>query len=106
MGTRWEFLVERYVYGSFRTTRSTFIISLLTLWRPAKQGGVTNGNDLVAAYAKQSRHFPRAIAELGAELTDVGDRPQSYQVGQTRFTLGIVWIMLKAFFTPRPTKRD
>ncbi|KAH8881362.1 ThiJ/PfpI family protein [Thozetella sp. PMI_491] len=64
-------------------------------------GGITNGNDLVAAYAKQSRHFPTAIAELGAQLTDVGDRPQKYQVGQTRFTLGFVWILIKAFFTPK-----
>ncbi|KAI8632171.1 class I glutamine amidotransferase-like protein [Xylariaceae sp. FL1651] len=42
-------------------------------------GGVTNGNDLVAAYCRASpQHFPRALVELICETLDVGDRPQQY----------------------------
>ncbi|KAI1390172.1 ThiJ/PfpI family protein [Hypoxylon trugodes] len=42
-------------------------------------GGVTNGNDLVAAYCRAtSKHFPRPIADIACELTDVGDRPREY----------------------------
>ncbi|OTA69172.1 ThiJ/PfpI family protein [Hypoxylon sp. EC38] len=41
-------------------------------------GGVTNGNDLVAAYCRASKHFPDPIVEIACEMTDVGDRPQEY----------------------------
>jgi putative intracellular protease/amidase len=41
-------------------------------------GGVTNGNDLVAAYARQSRHFPRAVVEFALATCEVGDRSQEY----------------------------
>ncbi|KAI0600806.1 class I glutamine amidotransferase-like protein [Biscogniauxia sp. FL1348] len=42
-------------------------------------GGVTNGNDLVAAYIRATRrHFPAQLAEIACELTEVGDRPQEY----------------------------
>ncbi|KAK0657494.1 class I glutamine amidotransferase-like protein [Cercophora newfieldiana] len=60
-------------------------------------GGVTNGNDLVTAYARQTpKYFPGPIAEFGARITEVGDRPQKYEVGQTMFTLGMVWQVIKA----------
>ena len=60
-------------------------------------GGVTNGNDLVAAYARQSKHFPSPIVEIATNMADVGDRPQNYGVGQTAFAIGIVWQLLKAW---------
>lgn len=41
-------------------------------------GGVTNGNDLVAAYLRESGRFPAPVAEFACELTEVGDRPQLY----------------------------
>ncbi|KAI0409596.1 class I glutamine amidotransferase-like protein [Xylaria palmicola] len=42
-------------------------------------GGVTNGNDLVAAYARATpKYFPRALVELTCEQLEVGDRPQEY----------------------------
>lgn len=59
-------------------------------------GGVTNGNDLVAAYARQSGRFPGPVAEIGLMFTDTGDRPQVYGTGTGLFTLGIVWQILKA----------
>ncbi|KAI1810556.1 class I glutamine amidotransferase-like protein [Poronia punctata] len=42
-------------------------------------GGVTNGNDLVAAYCRaKSDIFPRPLVELICEQLGVGDRPQKY----------------------------
>lgn len=43
-------------------------------------GGVTNGNDLVAAYVRANpQYFPRPLVEFICEQLDVGDRPQEYQ---------------------------
>jgi len=41
-------------------------------------GGVTNGNDLVAAYARASKYFPNQLVEITLDMVDVGDRPQQY----------------------------
>ncbi|EGZ77397.1 hypothetical protein NEUTE2DRAFT_134572 [Neurospora tetrasperma FGSC 2509] len=43
--------------------------------------GVTNlnGNDLVAAYARQSRHFPGPVAKSGLKLVKVDERPQRHE---------------------------
>ncbi|KAI1173864.1 class I glutamine amidotransferase-like protein [Nemania sp. FL0916] len=42
-------------------------------------GGVTNANDLVAAYCRASPHyFPRPLVEFIFEQLDVGERPQKY----------------------------
>lgn len=64
-------------------------------------GGITNGNDLVAAYARSSKHFPSAIAELACKMAEVGDRPQLYDQSQARFTLGFVWTVLRSLFHPK-----
>ncbi|KAI1828484.1 class I glutamine amidotransferase-like protein [Xylaria intraflava] len=46
------------------------------LW---SSGGVTNGNDLVAAYCRASpERFPPAVVKVACEIVDVGDRPQEY----------------------------
>jgi hypothetical protein len=60
-------------------------------------GGITNGNDLVAAYARQSRHFPAPVVEMALQMADVGDRPQEYTKSQTVFTAGIIWTLFKAW---------
>ncbi|KAI0540769.1 class I glutamine amidotransferase-like protein [Xylaria digitata] len=42
-------------------------------------GGVTNGNDLVAAYCRATpKYFPGPLVELICEQLEVGDRPQEY----------------------------
>lgn len=41
-------------------------------------GGVTNGNDLVAAYMRESGRFAPELVEFCLAMTDVGDRPQQY----------------------------
>ncbi|KAI3397590.1 hypothetical protein diail_10562 [Diaporthe ilicicola] len=61
-------------------------------------GGVTNGNDLVAAYCRESGHFPGPVAEFACEMADVGDRPQTYAKSQGVYTVGIVWQLIKAWF--------
>lgn len=61
-------------------------------------GGVTNGNDLVAAYTRLSGRFPGPVAELGLVVTETGDRPQRYETGKAALTLGIVWQIVKAVF--------
>ncbi|KAH8812949.1 ThiJ/PfpI family protein [Xylogone sp. PMI_703] len=65
------------------------------LW---SSGAITNGNDLVAAYARSGKHFPGPVAEIACKLADVGDRPQRFSQGQTAFTLGMAWQIIKAFF--------
>lgn len=41
-------------------------------------GGVTNGNDLMAAYARSGKYWPQELAELILALVDVGDRSASF----------------------------
>ncbi|KAI1366596.1 ThiJ/PfpI family protein [Xylaria arbuscula] len=64
-------------------------------------GGITNGNDLVAAYARTSKHFPSAVVEIACKMADVGDRGQEYAEGQTVFTLGVVWQLIRGLFAKR-----
>ncbi|KAI1434849.1 class I glutamine amidotransferase-like protein [Xylaria sp. CBS 124048] len=69
------------------------------LW---SSGGVTNGNDLVAAYCRAlPQRFPPALVELVCELLDVGDRPQAYQTGQyQRFTPNVANQKRECFLIP------
>ncbi|OTB02131.1 hypothetical protein M426DRAFT_74817 [Hypoxylon sp. CI-4A] len=61
-------------------------------------GGITNGNDLVAAYSRASpHHFPRPIVEIALEATDVGDRDREYKKGQWAFTLTMVFNVFRAW---------
>ncbi|KAI1341503.1 class I glutamine amidotransferase-like protein [Xylariaceae sp. FL0016] len=53
-------------------------------------GGVTNGNDLVAAYCRTGKHFPKPLVEIICETVDVGDRGQEYAKGQS----GFLWTMV------------
>lgn len=61
-------------------------------------GGVTNGNDLVAAYCRESGRFPGPVAEFACEMAEVGDRPQLYAKSHGVYTLGIIWQLFKAWF--------
>lgn len=65
-------------------------------------GGVTNGNDLMAAYARSGKHWAKPLAETGLMLTDVGDREQFYREGPTMFILGVAWQMVKGWFVTPP----
>ncbi|KIL95245.1 hypothetical protein FAVG1_02178 [Fusarium avenaceum] len=66
------------------------------LW---SSGGITNGNDLMAAYAyASSQYWPKPVAKMGAMLVDVGDRPQIYGQGQRKFFLTIAWQIIQAWF--------
>lgn len=50
-------------------------------------GGVTDGNDLVCAYARLSGRFPRPVVELALMMADAGERPQKYGDGKPTFDL-------------------
>jgi hypothetical protein len=61
-------------------------------------GGVTNGNDLMAAYARhKSEFFPKPLVEIGLDLVDVGDRAQQYSKSQPVFFLGFGFNIFRAF---------
>ncbi|KAH7014526.1 uncharacterized protein B0I36DRAFT_299457 [Microdochium trichocladiopsis] len=60
-------------------------------------GGITNGNDLVAAYCRQSPHFPNPLVEIVCEMCDVGDRAQHYDKSQSRFIFTMVYNTFRAW---------
>ncbi|ROT40087.1 hypothetical protein SODALDRAFT_377965 [Sodiomyces alkalinus F11] len=53
--------------------------------------GVTNGNDLIAAYARSGKHFAPALGDLACIMAEVGDRSQLYKKGQSVYILGMLW---------------
>lgn len=61
-------------------------------------GGVTNGNELVAAYARGSTRWPQSIAETGLMITEVGDKGQFYEGNQSGFYLRFAWQIVKSWF--------
>lgn len=62
-------------------------------------GGITNGNDMMVAYAyANSRYWPTPIVSMGAMLTDVGDRPQMFDQGQKKFFLTMAWHIARSWF--------
>ncbi|KAI0482345.1 ThiJ/PfpI family protein [Xylariaceae sp. FL0804] len=72
-------------------------------------GGVTNGNDLVAAYCRASSHFPGPLVDLACHMLDVGDRGQQYGQGQPAFFLSFAFVLLRAWLksfwrTERPAR--
>jgi hypothetical protein len=67
-------------------------------------GGITNGNELVTAYARESSHFPGPVVEMGAMMAEVGMLPQEYEQGTARFTAGVVWQILRAWFASPGSK--
>ncbi|RGP65623.1 glycosyl transferase gt-a type structural fold [Fusarium longipes] len=63
-------------------------------------GGITNGNDMMVAYAyASSKYWPKSIVSMGAMLTDVGDRPQMFDQGQGKFFLTMVWHIVYSWFS-------
>ncbi|KAF4947706.1 hypothetical protein FGADI_10215 [Fusarium gaditjirri] len=71
------------------------------LW---SSGGITNGNDLMAAYAHaQNKYWPNSISKLGAMLVDVGDRSQIYHQSQSKFFMVFAWQVVQSrLFTMVP----
>lgn len=62
-------------------------------------GGITNGNDMMAAYARSTKHFPVATTKIGCAIADVGDRTQRYEQGQVAYTLKFVWQLVRAWLS-------
>ncbi|KAJ3473127.1 hypothetical protein NLG97_g10501 [Lecanicillium saksenae] len=61
-------------------------------------GGVTNGNDLVAAYARGTQRWQQPVVEMGLMLTEVGDRGQFYTEATSQFYLKFAWQIVKGWF--------
>ncbi|KAF2502879.1 class I glutamine amidotransferase-like protein [Lophium mytilinum] len=57
-------------------------------------GGVTNGQDMVAAYIRQ--RWPGPLAEVVCRLADVGDRGVEYEIGAVRENGFWLWQILRA----------
>ncbi|KXJ88009.1 hypothetical protein Micbo1qcDRAFT_215360 [Microdochium bolleyi] len=69
-------------------------------------GGITNGNDLIAAYCRATpRLFPRPLVEIACEMTDVGDRAQQYSKSQTGFIATMVWNTFRAWLMGSGTSK-
>lgn len=66
------------------------------VWLTGMTGGVTNGNDLVSAYVRQSPRFPAPMAEFGLAVTETGDRAQKYEVGKAMATASALWQIIRA----------
>lgn len=65
-------------------------------------GGITNGNELMAAYARSnSKHFPQPVVEIGLAIVEVGDRGQFYEESESMAMMGIAWQVAKAWFQLR-----
>lgn len=66
---------------------------------------MTNGNDLMAAYARDSKRWPQPVVELGLMMTEVEDRGPFYETGKTAFMLGAAWTIMKglvvSLWTPK-----
>ncbi|KAF6836877.1 ThiJ/PfpI family protein [Colletotrichum plurivorum] len=87
--------------------RTKWVGEMVRWWRDGNlwtSGGITNGNDLVAAYARASgKHFPAPVVEIACQMADVGDRGQEYGQGQTAYFVSFMWQVVKAWFT-KPAK--
>ncbi|KAF4342117.1 glycosyl transferase gt-a type structural fold [Fusarium beomiforme] len=87
-------LIQRYPNACFVGEEYRWIQDG-NLW---SSGGITNGNDLMVAYAQaRNKFWPNSISKLGAMLVDVGDRPQMYSQGQRKFLMVFVWQVVKAW---------
>ncbi|KAL8414718.1 hypothetical protein RB594_005796 [Gaeumannomyces avenae] len=62
------------------------------LW---SSGGITNGNDLVSAYIRQSPLFPGPVVEMALIMADTGDRPQKYGQSKPVFVMSVLWTLFR-----------
>ncbi|ORX93756.1 PfpI endopeptidase-like protein [Clohesyomyces aquaticus] len=77
-GTKWRDDVRWWIEGRIWTS-----------------GGITNGQDMVAAYIRQ--RWPGSLSETVCAMADVGERGQYYTVGKTRDTAWWVWNIFRAW---------
>ena len=57
-------------------------------------GGITNGQEMVAAYIREK--FPGPAAEVALEMAGVGDKGIDYTKGKATDTLWWLWQILRA----------
>ena len=62
------------------------------------KAGVTNGQDMVAAYIRNK--WPGPTAEAVLAMADVGDRPQAYESGKAMNNAWWLWTLVRAWVLP------
>ena len=62
------------------------------------KAGVTNGQDMVAAYVRNK--WPGPTAEAVLAMADVGDRPQTYGSGKAMNNAWWLWTLVRAWVLP------
>ena len=59
-------------------------------------GGITNGQDMVAAYIRE--RFNGELADLVCRMADVGERGQDYETGTVKETSWWIWLILRSLW--------
>ena len=60
-----------------------------------RTGGITNGQDMVAAYLRE--RWPGATTEAVLAMADVGDRGAEYSTGKAAESMWWLWQIFKAW---------
>lgn len=68
------------------------------------QGGITNGQEMVASYMKDN--FPGPATEAVIAMADVGDKGIEYTKGKTAENMWWLWQILRALLSGRKEKRS
>lgn len=66
--------------------------------RPLDEAGVTNGQDMVAAYIREK--WPGPTAEAILAMADVGDRQQEYGSSKASNNAWWLWTVVRAWAWP------
>ena len=60
-------------------------------------GGITNGMDMTATYMRTK--LPAALVDTVLMLADVDVRSQEYGQGKIAWTVGVIWLVVRAWFS-------
>ena len=66
-------------------------------------GGITNGQDMVAAYIREM--FNRELADLVCRMADAGERGQDYDTGTVRETSWWIWLILRSLWKGKGSEK-
>ena len=58
-------------------------------------GGITNGQDMVAAYVREK--WPGPLSDTVCAMADVGDREVEYKNGTVKENSWWLWLILRAW---------
>ncbi|KAH8587373.1 PfpI endopeptidase-like protein [Bisporella sp. PMI_857] len=70
-----------------------------TIWT---SGGITNGQEMVAAYLREK--FPGPLAEAVCAMADVGEKGLEYSTGKVRSNVWFLWLIIRSVFVGKKEK--